>query len=144
MGGLTVEQFQQDQLVAVCAHNHPLGKRKRVTFKECLKYDFVGLNRGSSLPELTSRAAEQHGQTMHVRVQVRSFDAMCQLINANLGIGILPRGVVRTTTPNPLKMVELNESWAKRKLLVGVSPTCSSAAQLMLSHLRNHSTAGRT
>ncbi|WP_047468698.1 LysR substrate-binding domain-containing protein [Delftia sp. ZNC0008] len=136
VGSLSVENFQQDQLVVVCAHHHPLAKRKRVSFEECLKYDFVGLNRGSSLLELTSRAAEQYGQVMRVRVQVRSFDAMCQLINANLGIGVLPRGVVRPTVPQPLAVLSLKEAWARRKLLLGVSQSCSSAALLLREHLR--------
>ncbi|CAN7150343.1 LysR family transcriptional regulator [Acidovorax delafieldii] len=144
VGDLSVEQFQQDQLVAVCAHDHPLGKRKRVSFEECLKYDFVGLNRGSSLLELTSRAAEQHGQVMHVRVQVRSFDAMCQLINANLGIGVLPLAVVGDTKPHPLKVVHLKEAWARRKLLLGVSKSASSAALLLREHLRTFAAAART
>lgn len=136
VGDLSVEPFLKDQLVAVCAHDHPLGRKKRVSFEECLKYDFVGLNRGSSLLELTSRSAEQYGQVMRVRVQVRSFDAMCQLINANLGIGVLPLGVVRETKPYPLKVVQLKEPWARRKLLIGVSQTCSSAALLLRAHLR--------
>ena len=136
VGDLNVERFQQDLLVAVCAHNHPLGKRKRVSFRECLKYDFVGLNRGSSLLELTSRAAEQYGEVMRVRVQVRSFDAMCQMINANLGIGVLPVAVLRNTQPHPLKTVHLSEPWARRNLLLGVSPSCSAAAGLLRDHLR--------
>ncbi|MDR0226633.1 MAG: LysR family transcriptional regulator [Burkholderiaceae bacterium] len=137
VGGLSVEPFRQDELVAVCAPHHPLARRRRVTFRDCLPYDFVGLNRGSSLLELTSRAAEQYGQVMRVRVQVRSFDAMCQLIHANLGIGVLPRAVVRPTRPHPLKVVTLDEPWARRKLLLGVSQSCSSAALLLRQHLRS-------
>lgn len=143
VGDLSVELFQQDKLVAVCAHNHPLGRRKSVGFEECLGYDFVGLNRGSSLLELTSRAAEQFGQVMRVRVQVRSFDAMCQLINANLGIGVLPLAVIRETRPHPLKVIQLKDSWANRKLLLGVSASCSSAALLLRDHLRDFAAAAR-
>lgn len=143
VGDLSVEHFQQDQLVAVCAHNHPLGRRKSVSFEECLKYDFVGLNRGSSLLELTSRAAEQFGHVMRVRVQVRSFDAMCQLINANLGIGVLPLAVVRETQPHPLKVIRLKDAWAKRNLLLGVSASCSSAALLLRDHLREFALTAR-
>jgi DNA-binding transcriptional LysR family regulator len=136
VGDLRVEPFQQDQLVAVCAHDHPLGRHRKVSFKQCLQYDFVGLNRGSSLLELTARAAEQYGEVMHVRIQARSFDAMCQLINANLGIGVLPLAVVRATQPHPLKIVHLKEAWASRKLLLGLSQTCSSAALLLRDHLQ--------
>jgi len=43
------------------------------------------------LLELVPRAAEREAKPLRVRVQVRSFDAMCQMISANLGIGVLPR-----------------------------------------------------
>lgn len=135
-GGLDVEPFQQDQLVAVCAQSHPLGQHKHVRFKDCLQYDFVGLNRGSSLLELTSRAAEECGQVMQVRIQVRSFDAMCQMVRANLGIAVIPLAVLRTYQEQPLNVVHLNEEWAKRRLLLGMSKTSSAAAQLLRNHLR--------
>ncbi|CAB3830906.1 MAG: LysR family transcriptional regulator [Achromobacter mucicolens] len=140
-GDLDVEAFQEDRLVAVCSQEHPLGQRTHVRFSECLQYDFVGLNRGSSLLELTSRAAEECGEVMRVRVQVRSFDAMCQMVRANLGIAVLPVAVLRAYPTKPLKVVRLEEAWAQRRLLLGVSKTCSSAALLMRDHLRTFSRA---
>ena len=58
MDGLTVLPFQTNELVLLCHASHPLAKLKKVDFNTCLQYDFVGLNRGSSLLELTSRTAE--------------------------------------------------------------------------------------
>ena len=57
------------------ARRRTLQHRSPTFFKTCLAHDFVGLNRGSSLLELTSRAAEQAGMPMRLRVQVRSFEA---------------------------------------------------------------------
>ncbi|MFX8751228.1 LysR substrate-binding domain-containing protein, partial [Acinetobacter baumannii] len=65
--GLNVTPFQTDELVVLCSRRHPLAKRRRADFSQGLAYDFVGLNRGSSLLELTSRAAEQAGVPMHLR-----------------------------------------------------------------------------
>lgn len=140
-GDLEVEAFQEDKLVAICSQGHPLGRRTRVRFSECLPYDFVGLNRGSSLLELTSRAAEECGAAMRVRIQVRSFDAMCQMVRANLGIAVLPAAVLRTYQTQALKVVHLNEKWARRRLFLGISKNCSSAALLMRDHLRAFSQA---
>src|SRR5690606_26461337 len=71
--GLDVAPFQRDELVLVCAPGHALAGSGRIAFRECLGYDIVGLNRGSSLLELTARAAEHTGLPMRLRVQVRSF-----------------------------------------------------------------------
>lgn len=36
------------------------------------------------------RRAAQNARMMRLCIQVRSFDAMCKMIAANLGIGVLP------------------------------------------------------
>jgi DNA-binding transcriptional LysR family regulator len=135
--GLEVAPFQEDRLVVLCSRRHPLARRKRAGFGECLEHEFVGLNRGSSLLELTARAAEQYGQPLRLRIQLRSFDAMCQMIDANLGIGVLPLGVLRSPLPRSLKVVELTEAWARRRLFLGISSerAPSSAAELLRKHL---------
>ncbi|WP_331852049.1 LysR substrate-binding domain-containing protein [Polynucleobacter necessarius] len=89
--GLETQVMGNDELVIACCKTHPLNKRKSVSFEECLQYDFVGLNRGSSLLELTSRCAEKLGKQMKLRIQVRSYAAMCQMIAVNLGVGVLPK-----------------------------------------------------
>lgn len=138
--GIAVETFQTDQLVVVCAREHHLAKRKRLAFADCLEHSFVGLNRGSSLLELTSRAAAEAGQPLRLRIQVRSFDAMCQMIAANLGIGVLPLATCAPLLrPRGLVALRLSDAWAQRRLLVGYSSekSLSPAAQLLLEHLKN-------
>ena len=138
MDGLTVMPFQTNELVLLCHASHPLGKLKKVDFKTCLHYDFVGLNRGSSLLELTSRVAEKEGQHMHMRVQVRSFDAMCHMIAAGLGIGVLPLGAcVSQVEALKLKVIPLQDIWAQRKLVIAFNPQreLSPSAQLLLQQL---------
>ena len=138
MDGLTVLPFQTNELVLLCHASHPLAKRKVVHFNTCLQYDFVGLNRGSSLLELTSRAAEKEGQHMHMRVQVRSFDAMCHMIAAGLGVGVLPLGACASQVQAlKLKVVRLQDAWAQRKLVIAFNPLreLSPSAQLLLERL---------
>ena len=111
---------------------------KNVTFEECLEYDFVGLNRGSSLLELTSRSAEKLGKQMRLRIQVRSYDAMCQMIAANLGIGVLPiQACAAQIQAMGLAAITLKESWAKRNLLLASreGATLSPPATLLREHL---------
>jgi len=137
--GLEVAPFQSDELVVVCAKKHALARLRRVDFSACLKHDFVGLNRGSSLLDLTSRAAEEIGAEMRLRVQVRSFDAMCHMIAANLGIGVVPLGACRAQVRDlGLRVVRLNDDWSTRRLLLAwaAGTELSAAVALLRDHLR--------
>lgn len=140
--GLEVTPFRTDDLVLLCSKKHPLAHLRRTDFAACLSYDFVGLNRGSSLLELTSRAAEQAGTPMNLRVQVRSFDAMCHMIAANLGVGVAPLAACRSQVGSlGLKVVRLNDDWAKRQLLLASRPMSelAPAADLLMRHLQHFS-----
>ena len=137
--GLETSIIGQDELVVVCNKSHPIKSRKNISFEECLAYDFVGLNRGSSLLELTSRQAERLNKQMRLRIQVRSYDAMCQMIAVNLGVGILP---IQACAPQikamDLKVIRLDDAWAKRNLLLASkeSGRQSPASTLLIEHLR--------
>ena len=136
--GLETSIIGQDELVVVCSKSHPIKTRKMISFEECLDYDFVGLNRGSSLLELTSRQAERLNKQMRLRIQVRSYDAMCQMIAVNLGVGILPlQACAPQIKAMDLKVVRLKDAWAKRNLLLATkangrqSPACA----MLIEHL---------
>jgi len=137
--GLETSIIGQDELVVVCNKSHPIKSRKNISFEECLAYDFVGLNRGSSLLELTSRQAERLNKQMRLRIQVRSYDAMCQMIAVNLGVGILP---IQACAPQinaiDLKVIHLDDAWAKRNLLLATKENGrqSPASTLLIEHLR--------
>ena len=136
--GLDTQVVGKDELVIACSQSHPLSKKKSISFEECLNYDFVGLNRGSSLLELTSRSAEKLGKQMRLRIQVRSYDAMCQMIAVNLGIGVLPiQACAAQIQAMGLVAITLNESWAQRKLLLAIreGSTLSPSATLLREHL---------
>jgi DNA-binding transcriptional LysR family regulator len=142
--GLETSIIGQDELVVVCNKSHPIKSRKSISFEECLAYDFVGLNRGSSLLELTSRQAERLNKQMRLRIQVRSYDAMCQMIAVNLGVGILP---IQACAPQikamDLKVIHLDDAWAKRNLLLATkeegrqSPVCSLLIEHLLQKAKN-------
>ncbi len=136
--GLETHVIGQDELVVVCSKSHPIKNRKGISFEECLDYDFVGLNRGSSLLELTSRQAERLSKQMRLRIQVRSYDAMCQMIAVNLGVGILPlQACAPQIKAMDLKVVRLEDAWAKRNLLLANKEhgRQSSASILLIEHL---------
>lgn len=136
--GLNVLPYRTDRLVVLCSRTHPLAAVDETDFRSCLSYDFVGLNRGSSLLNTISSAAHDIGFPLRLRVQVRSFDAMSEMIASNLGIGVLPLGACfRKLEPMGLKAVRLADAWAERRLLVATSSAraLSGSAALLVEHL---------
>lgn len=132
--GLTVRPFQTDELVLICAQDHELGGRESVSFRDSLAHPFVGLNRGSSLLALISDQAQTAGLPLRLRVQVASFGAMCRMVGAGLGLGVLPRAACAPLLqPYVLRALRLDEPWAERRLLVacGAERPLSAAATLL-------------
>src|SRR5260221_8184738 len=77
-GRLTTYPFRSDRFVLVVALDHPLATRSTVDFAEVLGLDFVGLDRASALQRFLSGKAARAGRSIRLRVQLRSFDAVCR------------------------------------------------------------------
>ena len=132
--GLAVRLFQTDELVLICARDHELAGRESVSFAEALAHPFVGLNRGSSLLTLITDEAQTAGLPLRLRVQVSSFGAMCRMVGAGLGLGVLPRAACAPLLQaHALKALRLTEPWAERSLLAACSAErpLSAAATLL-------------
>jgi len=121
MTGLEVLPFRIDRFVLVVATNHPLSTTKRIAFSEVLDFDFVGLDRASALQRFLSEKAERIGRRLRLRVQLRSFDAVCRLVECNVGIGVVPATTAeRHSKTMSIHRIELSDEWAVRKLTICV------------------------
>ena len=99
-GGLHTFPFRSDRFVLVVARNHPLASRSRIGFAEVLDYDMVGLDRASAIQRFLADKANRIGRPLRLRVQLRSFDAICRLVECNVGVGIVPETTVKRTERN--------------------------------------------
>ncbi|TAL52182.1 LysR family transcriptional regulator [Pandoraea sp.] len=114
-------RYRQDKLVVLVPPHHALARRRKIAFADTLKYDYVGLNQGSSLLARMVDEAAAAERALRLTVQVSSFDGICRMIEAGLGIGILPEAAVRAEILGAgLHAVELTDAWANRTLWVGV------------------------
>lgn len=53
---------------------------------------------------------QAQGRSLRVRIHVRSFDAMCQMVAAGLGIAVLPDAAVRPHLASMgLRWIELDD-----------------------------------
>jgi len=119
--GLHVLNYRQDRLVLVAPDGHPLARRKAVRWAQAVEYDFVTLAKATSLHKRLEMETETLGRRLKNRIQVRSFDAMCRMVAAGMGIAVLPDVAVEPLLkPLDLRRVALDEPWSDRRLLIGV------------------------
>ncbi len=136
--------FRQDELQLVVPAGHPLAARAQLAFIEALDYPLVGLHANSTLHERLTREAAQAGRDLRPLVQVTSFDAVCAMVAAGLGVGVVPRAA---TTPYVQSLgligLTLTDHWAQRQLCLctRAGETGSPAAQKLFAHLRQASDA---
>lgn len=136
--GVEVLPYRTDQLVIGTPVGHPLAARSSVRFAEALDFDFIGLHTGSSLNRLLTRAATEENGLLRMRIQVTSWDGLCRMIEANLGIGVLPlRAAEPYAETHRVCVVPLEEPWARRALCVCVrsGDALPAAARLLVDHL---------
>ncbi|WP_336492279.1 LysR substrate-binding domain-containing protein [Methylobacterium nigriterrae] len=129
--------YRHDRLVIVMPTSHPLSGRAAVAFAEALDYDHVGLHAESSIYANLRAEAHRVGRPLRLRVHVPSFDAICRMVQANMGLGVIPAPVYDLLgPPMHLTAVPLSDDWATRKLLVVTrrSPP-APATRLLLDHL---------
>jgi DNA-binding transcriptional LysR family regulator len=75
------------------------------------------------------------------RVQVMSFDGVRRMVEAHLGVAILPHGaVLDAARDSKLTMVPIAEPWAERELLLVRKPNdkLGRASQIMFEYLTGH------
>lgn len=121
VGALQTFPFRSDRFVVVTGAGHPLADRRQVTFAEVLAFDIVGLERSSSLQRFLTAKAAREGKPLRARVQLRSFDAVCRLVEAGVGIGVVPQTTARRATQTmALAVIDLADDWAVRDLTIVV------------------------
>lgn len=136
--GLQVMKYRQDQLVLVVPPSHALARRRRVRFVDVIDYDIVSLSKGTSLAKRLQIEAEALGCRLKLRIHVRSFDAMCRMVSAGMGVAVLPRDAVRPLLrAMDLRQIALQDDWAQRQLLIGMRDVSAvpRAVHLLIDHL---------
>jgi DNA-binding transcriptional LysR family regulator len=136
--GLHLMPYREDRLVLVVPAGHALARRRSLRFEEAADFDVVSLSQGTSLAQRLQAETEAMGRRLRVRIQVRSFDAMCQMVAAGLGVAVLPADAVRALVRSlNLRQIPLTDAWARRQLLIGVRDleALPRHARLLVDHL---------
>ena len=142
MGGTPTDdlkcfEYKTDRLVAVVPKKLPLRSRSAV-FSALLDYDFVTLEGATATTRLLVDQAALARKPLRARIQVHSFAALCKMIEAGLGIGVLPEGAAKPfVAAMQLRMVKLSDPWTRRRMVVCVRDyqLLPSIARKLVDHL---------
>lgn len=138
MEGISYFPYRNDRLAVLLPASHELASRKDLCFVDVLDYDVVALESSASMMRLLAEQAAVADKTLQLRIQVRSFDVVCRMVQAKLGIGLLPYQAANTIgSAMGLMVVPLPEEWAERNMQICIREDRieNSIAASLLRHL---------
>lgn len=139
LSGLETFPFRHDRLVLVTARDHPLAEHRELAFVDTLQEDFVGLTGDNALQAYLAGHAARAGHRLKYRVRLRSFDAVCRMVERNVGVGVIPEhAAIRLQRSMGIRRVRLTDAWATRLLRICVRrfDDLPVFARQLIEHLR--------
>ena len=112
--------YRRDELVLIVPPGHDLARRRTVHFEQVLEHELVSLPLDTAIQRQLGRSAAALGRQLRTRIRVHSFDAVCSLVAAGAGLGVVPRGAADMhVRVRRLSRVALADAWAARTLRLG-------------------------
>ena len=140
--GLEVIPYCSDRLVLTVPATHPLADKASVRFADTLAYDYVGLHTGSQINLQIQRVAAELDMAWRCRMQVHTYDALAAMVQAGLGIGMLPLKMAQLyAKAMNVHVVELDEPWAARThaIVIRSYNALQAAGKRLVDHLKRSS-----
>ena len=119
--------------------------RAKVKLTEAVSHPFITMHEGSTLVAFLREQLEMAGQRLPQRIQLYSFDSICRMVQAGVGVGVIPDSAARRYGASQgLRVVELDEPWVvrERKLLlrdIDALPGCARELIAQIQESRDES-----
>jgi DNA-binding transcriptional LysR family regulator len=136
---ITTHPFRTDRLVLAVPRGDALAGRRAVWFRDALDRDFVGLPSESALARHVDAQAARSTAALRYRIRVRGFEALCRMVEAGVGVGVVPETAAKRARRSlAIDVVRLRDDWATRELAICVPRhrTLAPAAVRLVDHLR--------
>lgn len=122
--GLEVSHFATDRLVLVTPLLHPLAQQAAVRFAATFGHDHVMFRQGSTLQAFLDGIARSSGTELNVRTHVQDFESLVRMVEAGIGVGVIPESAARRHARNlKIRLVALEDDWCIRQRYVIVRQT---------------------
>ncbi len=118
---LEVIPYRRDRLVLVVPNGHALADSARVAFEQTLELDHIGLHEASAIHAFLRQVCDGLHRPLRLRIQVGNFEAACRMIEATVGVGILPESAARRhAQAMAIQIVPLSDDWSLRAMHICV------------------------
>ncbi|ETN86622.1 LysR substrate binding domain protein [Necator americanus] len=131
--------FATDRLCAIVpASRSAFAGQADITLGSLLDSDFIGYTSGSALQSYIADHAQRIHRKIRQRIELGSFEAICRLVENDVGVSIVPQSAARRYKRTmAIRVLSLDEEWALRDMRVCVLDRASMPAysQQLLAHL---------
>ena len=110
------EPLLEEPFVAACRRDHPLAKRSKVTWKELAEFDFISVSKSSGNRLLLDQALAGVKDTPQSMYETRHGTTMIGLVEAGLGVAVVPSLTMPAADHPLLVSVPLIDPVIKRKM----------------------------
>ncbi|HEX2271849.1 MAG TPA: LysR family transcriptional regulator [Pyrinomonadaceae bacterium] len=88
--GIKTERLSEDQLVAIASPHHKLAKQKTISAYTLAGERLILGERGGNTRRLIDQFFAQAGVTLHVAMELSRQQAIRRMVEADMGVGIVP------------------------------------------------------
>ena len=137
--GLRSFELFHDQLVLLTRADDPIARQRLLRLEDVIDHPFVCLPDGNAISGRLVATAAMQGHALAVRMRMRSFDAVCRMVAAGLGLSVLPlQAIAPQLAALPLAAVPLANDWARRthRLMMRADLPPTSVIVTLASELR--------
>jgi DNA-binding transcriptional LysR family regulator len=108
---LELRPFHTEELVLVCAPDHPFTKRREVPMEEVANERLIMFDITSSYYEITQAAFLSAGVKLRGLMELDSIEAAKKMVERSLGVALLPRtAVAREVESKTLRLVKMKDA----------------------------------
>ncbi len=113
LAGVDVIPYREDRLVAVVPQHHPLSVKSSVTFADLASERILAPR---ALIGALHAAAKRLGNDFESHHNVRSAEVAIALVDAGLGVSVVPECMLDFEVMSRVAVLELDEPWAVRRI----------------------------
>ncbi len=141
LSGVQTAPYRTDRMVAVLPPAHRLLGPPSISFKDLATEDLIVV---AAMHTAFSRAMRRLGREYIPKYTVRSAGVAVSLVQAGLGVTVLPECAVSLAQLDGVVAVPMADSWAERIMLVATprGRTLGPASQALMKQLLGHMDAG--
>jgi DNA-binding transcriptional LysR family regulator len=93
--GVHPQPVAKSDLVVIAPAEHRLAGRLTTRLADVVGEAFVGMAPGTAMQKYLDEKACATGHSLRMRVQIKTFEGICEMVSHGIGLGIIPKEVAR-------------------------------------------------